>query len=58
MKTISLTCNDEASLTHDLQVLIQKLPGRSRECIQADFGEIADAIIAGVKAYIRAHFSS
>ena len=47
MKTISLTCNDEASKTHDLQVLFQKLPGRSRERIQADYPEIADVIMKG-----------
>ena len=47
MKAISLTCNDEASKTHDLLLLFQGLPGGSRERIQADYPEIADVIRKG-----------
>ena len=47
MKAISLTCCDEASKTHDLLTLFQKLPGGSRERIQADYPEIADVIRKG-----------
>ena len=47
MKAISLTCNDEASKTHDLLLLFQELPGGSRERIQADYPEIADVIRKG-----------
>ena len=51
MKAISLTCNDEASKTHDLLTLFRELPDRSKKRIQEDYPEIADIIGKGRQTF-------
>ena len=51
MKSISLTCNDEAEKIHDLIDLYNDLPQHSRDSMEADYPEIEEVLDQGRQVF-------